>query len=102
MKKHVLFTAFVLSTLLSCKKDYEYCSNASVCVKNIGSTNIIYAWNSSYLEDTLRPGQITCTDAGEFNADPKNGAYSVVYFITNSSNRAIKSTSCYTVIELAN
>lgn len=83
-----------------CRKKYEHCENATVCVKNIGSNRIAYAWNSNGLADTLEPGNTTCTNAGEFNADPKNQSGEIVYFTTKDATWAIKTTSCKTEKEI--
>lgn len=95
----LLLLAFTIS-ISNCRKKYEHCENARVCVKNIGSNRIAYAWNSNSLADTLNPGQSTCTDAGEYNADPKNQAGAIVYFTTNGATWAIKPTSCNTEKEI--
>jgi hypothetical protein len=90
----------VLFFLSGCRKKYEHCENATVCVKNIGSNRIAYAWNSNILDDTLDPGGTTCTNAGEFNADPKNQSGEIVYFTTKDATWAIKTTSCKTEKEI--
>ena len=90
----------VITTLIGCRKKYEHCDNATICVKNIGSTKIAYAWNSNAFADTLKPGQSTCKDVGEYNADPKNQAGSVSYFQTNNATWAIQPTSCNTQKEI--
>ena len=96
-----LFTISILTlTLMGCRKKYEHCDNATICVKNIGSTKIAYAWNSNAFADTLKPGQSTCKDVGEYNADPKNQSGSISYFQTNSATWAIKPTSCNTEKEI--
>ena len=96
------FTIVILAFLLfcSCRKKYEHCENATVCVKNTGSKGIAYAWNSSALADTLQPGGSTCKDAGEYNSDPNNKSESTIYFQTNSATWAIKPTSCNTEKEI--
>lgn len=83
-----------------CRKKYEHCDNAELCVKNIGSKNIAYGWNTSSLADTLKPGQSTCIQTGEFNADPKNESGSYNDFVTNGSSYRIKTTSCNTLKEI--
>lgn len=98
MRLGVYFLLLVF--LISCRKKYEHCENAIVCVKNIGSTRIAYAWNSNSLADTLNPGQSACTNAGEYNADPRNEAGEIVYFTTNGATWAIKPTSCNTEKEI--
>ena len=97
------FLAFVFVLLiLSCRKKYEHCDNATVCVKNIGSNKIAYSWGSKSQVDTLKPGQSTCTGAGEYNADPNNKSGGVVYFQTNAATWAIQPTSCNTEKEIDN
>jgi len=95
------FFVLLIIILFGCKKKYEHCDNATVCVKNIGSNKIAYAWNSNSFADTLRPGERTCTNAGEYNADPKNQAAEIVYFQTSSATWAIKPTSCNTEKEIS-
>jgi hypothetical protein len=95
-----LLLLIVILALTNCRKKYEHCDNATICVKNIGSTKIAYAWNSNAFADTLKPGQSTCRDVGEFNADPKNQAGSITYFQTNGATWAIKPTSCNTEKEI--
>ncbi|MCD6068790.1 MAG: hypothetical protein K0S33_3616 [Bacteroidetes bacterium] len=87
-------------TLTACRKKYEHCDSATICVKNTGSTPIPYAWNSNAFADTLQPGQSTCTVIGEYNADPKNQAGEIVYFETNNATWAIKPTACRTEKEI--
>ena len=98
MKKTLLL--IILATIVSCKKNYEHCSNAKITVKNIGGRNIAYSWNSNFLTDTLFPGQSTTKDAGNYNADPNNQSGSIVYFQTNGATYAIKPTSCTTMKEI--
>jgi len=95
----LLSLLFILS-ISACRKKYEHCDNAVVCVKNIGSNDLPYAWNSNGYGDTLKPGQSTCTDAGEYNADPRDQSGSIVYFETNNATWAIKPTSCNTEKEI--
>jgi hypothetical protein len=95
------FLFFIIAlTFAACRKKYEHCDNARICVKNTGSNKIAYAWNSNGLGDTLNPGQSTCTDAGEYNADPKNQSGEMVYFTTKDATWAIKPTSCNTEKEI--
>lgn len=96
-----IFTILLVTlALISCSKKYEHCDNATICVKNIGSSKIAYAWNSNAFADTLNPGESTCKDIGEYNADPNNQSSSISYFQTNSATWAIKPTSCNTVKEI--
>ena len=95
----MLFLLIAIPLLCACKK-HESCDNAQVCVKNIGSTDIAYAWNSNGLADTLKPGETTCTDAGEFNGDPNNEAGAYVDFVTDDATWTIKTTSCNTLKEI--
>jgi len=97
--KKIIALIFLIS-FLGCKKNYEHCSNATITVKNTGSNNIAYSWNSNSLSDTLHPGQSTSKDVGEYNADPNNSSTSTVYFETNGATYAIKPTSCSTVKEI--
>lgn len=90
----------ILALHAGCRKKYEQCDNATICVKNIGNSKIVYAWNSNQLSDTLKPGESTCTGAGEYNADPNNQAGETVYFQTNSATWTIKPTSCNTQKEI--
>jgi hypothetical protein len=98
MKKSIALISLI--SLIGCKKNYEHCSNATITVKNIGSRNIAYSWNSNMLSDTLKPGQSTSKDVGEYNADPNNSTTSTAYFETNGAGYAIKPTSCSTVKEI--
>ena len=80
---------------LSCKKKkYEQCSHATVCVTNISSTKLPYSWGGSQLNDTLKPGETACKDAGYLDTNPQNESYSMVYFMTPNKSTAIKPTSC--------
>jgi hypothetical protein len=90
----------VIGLLTSCKKKYEHCDQATICVKNTGSTSIPYAWNSNGFADTLRPGQSTCKTVGEYNADPNNYSAEMIYFETNQATWAIRPTSCNTMKEI--
>ncbi len=85
---------------MGCRKKYEHCDHATVCVKNIGSTKIAYGWNTSAYTDTLNPGQSTCVDVGEYNADPNNQAGSITYFYAQGATWAIKPISCNTKKEI--
>lgn len=89
----------IIQLAASCKK-YEHCDEATICVKNIGSTPIPYAWNANGLADTLQPGQSTCRTVGEYNADPNNYSAEMTYFVTNQATWAIRPTSCNTQKEI--
>ncbi len=87
----------VLSVIVfACKKktEYEKCDHAYVCVTNKGSSNLPYSWGGSQLNDTLKPGQTACKDAGYLDTDPQSNSYSMVYFMTPNKSTAIKPTSC--------
>lgn len=80
---------------VSCKKkEYEKCDHAYVCVTNKGTNNLPYSWGGSQLNDTLRPGETACKDAGYLDTDPQNHSYSMVYFMTPNKSTAITPTSC--------
>jgi hypothetical protein len=97
---HIIRFLFFAIIITGCRKKYEHCDNATICVKNIGSKKVAYAWNSNGFADTLKPGQSACTNAGEFNADPGNKAAEIVYFETNAATWAITPTSCNTQKEI--
>jgi len=99
MNNYLRTLLFIPLLFSGCKK-YEHCDHATICVKNTGSKKIAYSWNSSSLADTLMPGQSTCKDVGEYNADPNNNSSSITYFQTNSATWAIKPTSCNTQKEI--
>ena len=96
--RYKLFIIGILFVEVGCKKTvYVKCTNAQVCVTNVGSLNLPYTWGaSSQLKDTLRPGQSACSDAGYLNTDPSIQSYSIVYFTTPSKGIAIRPTSCNT------
>lgn len=92
-----LVIAVILITSLGCKKKvYENCTNAKVCVTNRGTQVIPYSWGGSQLNDTLRPGETACKDAGYLDTDPSVQSYSIVYFMMPSRSIAIRPTSCNT------
>jgi len=98
-KTNVLFLLLALPLLGACNK-YESCDNAYVCVTNIGSTDIPYAWNSNGLGDTLKPGATTCVDVGEYKGDPNDEIGSYIDFVTDGPTWTIKTTSCLTLKEI--
>ncbi|MBA4240438.1 MAG: hypothetical protein C0448_06915 [Sphingobacteriaceae bacterium] len=85
----------LVGVVLSCKKkEYEKCDHAYVCVTNTSSSKLPYSWGGSQLNDTLRPGETACKDAGYLDTDPQNHSYSMVYFMTPNKSTAITPTSC--------
>ncbi len=89
----IIILGLLLLAFASCKKSV-YCENAVLCIKNAGQSDIHYAWNSSGLSDTLRPGEKACTEVGEISTKKSNEIGKRTTFNSDHGNYSIDVTEC--------
>lgn len=97
--KNLVIIALLTIVIVSCSKEQTMCDNAVVCVKNVGNDTINYAWNSTYYDGELLPGQNTCIDLGEVDIE-EGDWFASNKFYNDHGDFGILSTECYEELEI--
>ena len=87
--KSAILILILVFSLAACKKETK-CDNARICVKNIGTDVIWYAWGSNQFSDSIAPGEEACNYVGPIG----DGHTYITNFQSDHGSYSMEVTEC--------
>jgi hypothetical protein len=95
------FLVFIIIFFVDCKRKPDFHCQSQSCIGNLTNDTIFYAWNSTFWDDTLLPGEVNCRDVGQiditYNKKGKEKTHTtyVNQIYSSSGDWFVKAEKCY-------